>query len=123
MSVIDRSNSLQLLDRGGLVMVPVDDITAAIAFYQQLLGLSLQFRDGERFCLLTGNGLTLGLAAHQEKNTVAVAAALKVENTESAVAWLQQAGAMMVSDVERGPHENRAVLLDPFGNELVIFSD
>jgi catechol 2,3-dioxygenase-like lactoylglutathione lyase family enzyme len=38
--------------KAGMVIHPVEDLAAALAFYQGALGLELQFRDGDRFAAL-----------------------------------------------------------------------
>ena len=115
-------NRLVLLDSGGLIMIPVDDLSAAVIFYHNRLGLDIRFRDGDRFCVLNGNGLTIALAAMKERVTNTTVAAFKVENLEIAVDLLKKEGMKFVGGIELGPHESRAVVIDPCGNELVIFS-
>ena len=38
--------------KAGMGIHPVEDLAAALAFYQGALGLELQVRDGERFAAL-----------------------------------------------------------------------
>ena len=107
-----------------MVLHPVDDLDRALAFYQEALGLSLEFRDGDRFCALDADGVTIALAAGGEKSSTggAVTVAYEVEDVSSAAEQLVAAGAGVVRVAEEGPHEVRAILRDTAGNDFVIYS-
>ena len=103
-----------------LLLCPVSDLDAAVAFYRDTLGLTVKFRDGERYCAIDAGGFTLGLAAQDERIAAEVAPVLRVDDIELSLAALVTAGASMLRPVERGPHEARAVLRAPGGTTLVI---
>ena len=109
------------VEKLAMVLYPVDDLVAALAFYEGALGLPVKFRDGDRFCALDAGGATLALAAAEERVVDAPCAGLKVDDVDDVVAELVAAGARMERPAEDGPHERRAVLRDPDGNPLVIF--
>lgn len=104
--------------RLGNVLVPVDDLDQAIAFY----GLPVKFRDGDRFAALDAGGTTIALAGPAEHVTTAVAPSYRVEDVRQAVREFAERGAVVVREPESGPHETRAVLRDPSGNVFVLYS-
>lgn len=106
----------------GNVLYPVGDVAQATAFYDSVLGLPVKFQDGERFAAVDAGPLSLALAGPAEDVTVGrVAASFKVDDVEAAVARAREAGATVVHEAERGPHEIRAVVLDPWDNPVVVY--
>lgn len=107
----------------GNVLYPVQDVAAASAFYGEALGLALKFQDGERFAALDGGSVTLAIAGAEEDVTGGrPAASFKVTDVHAAIGRLLSAGAKVVREPEEGPHEIRAVIEDPWGNPVVIYS-
>ncbi|GAA3133856.1 hypothetical protein GCM10010485_85060 [Streptosporangium carneum] len=107
----------------GNVLIPVDDMEGAIAFYSGALGLAVRFRDGDRFAALDGGGVTVALVGALERVAGDVTApSYKVGDVALAVRELVEAGAKVVGEPETGPHEVRAVLRDPSGNVFVLYS-
>ncbi|MEU8266893.1 VOC family protein [Sphaerisporangium sp. NPDC049002] len=107
----------------GNVLIPVSDLDKAVTFYTEALGLTLKFRDGDRFAALDAGGVTIALAAPAEQVAgSATAPSYKVGDVAEAVRDLTASGAELVSGPEAGPHEIRAVLRDPSGNVLVLYS-
>ncbi|OLO25819.1 glyoxalase/bleomycin resistance/dioxygenase family protein [Streptomyces sp. MNU77] len=105
------------------VLYPTEDVDAAVAFYGRALGLAVKFRDGGRYAALDGGGVTLALAGSDEDVTDGgVAASFMVERVRDTVEHLLDAGAALVRGPETGPHETRAVLRDPWGNLLVVYT-
>ncbi|GAA0945391.1 VOC family protein [Nonomuraea longicatena] len=105
--------------RLGNVFIPVKDLDEAIAFY----GLPVKFRDGDRFAALdAGGGATLALAGPDEHVSAVSAPSYKVDDVAAAVRELLDRGAEVIRPPEAGPHEWRAVLRDPSGNVLVLYS-
>ena len=103
-----------------LLLCPVDDLDAAVAFYRDALGLPVKFRDGGRYCAIDAGGFTLGLAAGEERIVTEAAPAFRVENIEHSMAAMLAAGASIARPLERGPHEARVVLHAPGGGTLVL---
>ncbi|GGK83723.1 hypothetical protein Sme01_17810 [Sphaerisporangium melleum] len=107
----------------GNVLIPVDDLDKALAFYVEALGLTVKFRDGDRFAALDAGGVTIALAAPAEQVAgTATAPSYKVGDLSGTVDALVAAGAELLAGPEAGPHETRAVLRDPSGNVLVLYS-
>jgi predicted enzyme related to lactoylglutathione lyase len=107
--------------KANLLLCPVKDLDAAVAFYRDVLGLRVKFRDGGRYCALDAGGFTLGLAAGAERVMDEAAPVFQVEDIAGSVTTLVAAGAQVLRPVERGPHEARAVLSAP-GGSLVVLS-
>ncbi|MCT9933982.1 VOC family protein [Planotetraspora sp. A-T 1434] len=107
----------------GNVLIPVDDLDKAVAFYSDGLGLPVKFRDGDRFAALDGGGVTVALVAPEEQvSCTATAPSYKVADVAAAVRDLTETGAVVVREPEAGPHEVRAVLRDPSGNVFILYS-
>ena len=107
----------------GNVLYPAVDVGAAIDFYGGVLGLPTKFRDGDRYAALDGGGVTLALAGPEEDVVGGkVAASFRVADVAAAVAAAQAAGGSVLRDTERGPHEIRAVVADPWGNPVVLYA-
>jgi predicted enzyme related to lactoylglutathione lyase len=107
-----------------MVLHPVEDLDAAVRFYEQGLGLAVRFRDGDRFCALDAGGVTIALAAGSEREATAgaVAVTYKVDDVPAAVAQLVAAGAQLLVPPREGPHEVRAALRDPAGNVFAVYA-
>jgi predicted enzyme related to lactoylglutathione lyase len=103
----------------GLLM-PTDDMDAAVAFLGGTLGLKPKFRDGDRYCAFEFGGLTLGVVSGEEKVVSAMALVLRVEDVAAETARLTAAGARVVRPPKEGPHEVRAVLRGADGGEIVL---
>jgi predicted enzyme related to lactoylglutathione lyase len=111
-----------MIQKLGMVIHPVEDLESAARFYESALGLTLKFRDGDRFCAFDLGGVTIALAAGTERLTQSPAVSLKVADLDAALAKLQAAGAKLLRGPEVGPHERRAVLEDPAGNALILYA-
>lgn len=116
------SNENQITDKVGMIIHPVDDLEAAIKFYSEGLGLEETFRDGDRFCTFVINGVTIALAAKEERVTSSVAISYKVQNLSETITRLEDSGAELCKGPEEGPHEIRAVMNDPAGNSFIVYS-
>ncbi|MFJ9544106.1 VOC family protein [Streptomyces sp. NPDC101225] len=107
----------------GNVLYPTADVPAALAFYSDALGCTVKFQDGARFAALDAGGTTLALAGPAEDVTGGrPAAAFNVADVAAAVERLVAAGAKLERPAEEGPHETRAVLLDPWDNPFVLYA-
>lgn len=107
----------------GNVLYPVDDVDAAVKFYESLLALDTKFQDGSRFAALDGGKVTIAIAGSEEDVTGGrVAASFKVADVASTVSDAVEAGATLLRAPEDGPHETRAVVLDPWGNAVVLYA-
>jgi predicted enzyme related to lactoylglutathione lyase len=106
----------------GNVLHPVTDVSAAAGFYGRAFGFATKFVDGDRYAALDGGSITLALAGAAEDVTGGRAAvSIKVPDVQAAVDAVVQAGGSILTSPETGPHEMRAVVLDPWENALVIY--
>jgi predicted enzyme related to lactoylglutathione lyase len=106
----------------GMVIHPVEDLEAAIQFYETTLGLSVKLRDGDRFCAMDAGGVTIALAAGEERLSEIPLVSYKVADVDTAVRDLVAAGAIVERPAHNGPHERRALLRDPDGNPLMVYA-
>lgn len=106
----------------GNVLHPVADVEAAVRFYTDVFGLATMFVDSDRYAALDAGSTTLALAGPTEDVTGgAPAASFRVPDVALVLALLVQGGGSVVREIERGPHEVRAVARDPWGNTVVIY--
>lgn len=101
---------------------PVQSLDAELNFFEEGLGLKTRFRDGQRYAALDAGGLTIGIAAEDERLCTQAAAVFRVADIQQSVALLIAAGATLLRPVERGPHEWRAVIASPAGHHLILSS-
>jgi len=105
------------------VLHPVGDVAAAVDFYSSAFGLAAKFVDGVRYAALDAGGVTLAIAGPEEDVTSGRAAAsMKVSDVEATLRQVVSAGGAVVALPERGPHEVRAVVRDPWDNLVVVYS-
>lgn len=113
----------------GHVIVPGDDLGAQIGFYESL-GLTTRFRDGDRYAAVTDGTVTLGLADQsQQPAPDQVVVSIEVEDLDACLADLagltgltgSATAAAQPGEPVVGPHERRAVVLDPAGNPVALY--
>jgi len=110
----------------------VDDVDAAVAFYEQALGFSVDMRPGPGFAALSRDGLRLllnapgaggaGTAGGEEPtpggwNRFQV----EVDDLPAEVARLDELGARFRGDVVEGRGGRQILLEDPAGNPIELF--
>lgn len=109
--------SVPLLRKVDCISLPVDDLDAALRFYQESLGHELVWRDGRAAGLRLPDS-TAELVLHTDRRGAETD--LTVESVPEAVARFVRAGGSLVVE----PFEIRiglcAVVRDPWQNELVI---
>ncbi|MBS4752149.1 VOC family protein [Nocardioides sp. zg-ZUI104] len=106
--------------RIGHLIVPADDLDAQLGFYERL-GLSVRFRDGDRYAALTDGTTTLGLAGPGEQPVAGrTVLSLEVDDLDAVVADLADAGTE-TGPVVVGPHERRVLVHDRAGNPVTLY--
>jgi catechol 2,3-dioxygenase-like lactoylglutathione lyase family enzyme len=106
--------------RIGHVIVPAADLESQLDFYTRL-GLTVKFRDGDRYAALTDGTVTIGLAdGTQQPVAGRVLLSIEVDDLDNCVAQLAATGATAADPVV-GPHERRTVVVDPGGNPVVVY--
>jgi predicted enzyme related to lactoylglutathione lyase len=104
------------------VLYPVVDLGALVAFYQDAFGLCLRFRDGDRYAEFDRAEVSLALTAGGESVAGSSAAlSICVPDVDAALDAVRLAGGV-TGEVTQGPHERRALVHDPAGNPLVVYS-
>ena len=105
------------------VLIPVSNLTDALVFYTDGLGLRVKFRDGDRFAALDGGTVTLALVSETEDVTDGrVSVAFEVDGAERHLQELAEKGGTIHTPVAQGPHEIRGVVADSDGNLLTVYS-
>jgi len=97
----------------------------ALGFYQDVLGLKLKFRDGEKWGQLDANGSKFALSSPEEagpaakSNTVVV---FEVDDLDAARQALEAAKAPILGIRDMGSHGSVLTSSDPDGNIIQIFA-
>jgi predicted enzyme related to lactoylglutathione lyase len=104
------------------VIHPVDDVAEAVAFYATVFGLPTRFVDGDRYAAFDAGPTTLAVAANSEDLAGVAAAAFKVDDLIAFLDRLDRAGGEVLHGPADGPHERRAVIVDPWGNRVIVYA-
>jgi catechol 2,3-dioxygenase-like lactoylglutathione lyase family enzyme len=113
----------------------VDDVDAAVEFYQQHLGFSVAFRPAPGFAILTKDGFRLLVSAMTGPGGAPQAMPdgrkpepggwnriqIEVTDIEAQVAALRQAGARFRNEILQGMGGKQILLEDPAGNPIELF--
>jgi predicted enzyme related to lactoylglutathione lyase len=104
----------------GHVIVPADDLESQVDFYTDL-GLTLRFRDEDRYAAVTDGVTTVGLAGAPEQPVSGrTMLSIQVDDLEATLRRLDDRGTPHGPPVH-SDHEIRSVATDPGGNALVIY--
>jgi catechol 2,3-dioxygenase-like lactoylglutathione lyase family enzyme len=111
----------QEIRRIGNAFYEVHDMDRAVAFYQDVLGLRLKFRDGDRWAAFDVGGTTVALAAAGAEAAVGATLSLRVDDVD---AWAREAAGrgLAAGAPEDGPHERTVTVVDPEGHRLIVYS-
>jgi predicted enzyme related to lactoylglutathione lyase len=104
------------------VIQPVGDIDEAVHFYSVAFDFGVRFVDGSRFAALDAGSGVLALASAEEDVALTSAPAIKVSDLDAFLARLATTDGGLVRGPEDGPHERRAVVCDPWGNRIIVYS-
>ncbi|GAB3834541.1 VOC family protein [Dactylosporangium cerinum] len=96
----------------GHIIVPAASLDEQLAFYTHL-GLTIRFRDGDRYAAVTDGAVTIGLADASQQPVPQTVLSIQVDD----LAALGYTG----EDVVTGPHERRVLITDPGGNPVVLY--
>lgn len=111
------------IQRIGNAFYEVRDMDRAVAFYEDLLGLRLKFRDGDRWAAFDVGGTTVALSPADGAAPPATGATLsfKVDDVD---AWARAAAerGLELPPVETGPHERTVTVTDPEGHRIIVYS-
>lgn len=104
------------------VMLNVEDMDNACAFYADVMGLPLKFRQENLWAAFDAGGVTLALAGQTEKAQNPVALNFKVETVADAIRKALEGGAVLVAPEKNGGHEVRATVRDTSGHLINFYS-
>ena len=97
------------------LLLPVDDMGAAVHFLSEQIDLSPKFQDGNRYTGYAAITLNLALLGLDERIAPDASIAVRVTDLGTILKKWVAAGAETVRSVEQGPHELRAVVRIPGG--------
>ena len=103
----------------------VDNMDQAVAFYQDILGLEVKFRDGDRWTQFDVGGVAVALADPSEGSVPPGGGAtvvLEVEDLSEMREKLTQNGVKVNAIVDMGGHGQYFTAVDPAGNIVQIFA-
>lgn len=114
-------NDKPMLDPGSLTpVIPVEDLAAAVAHWEAVLGGPPTFVDGTRWAQFDLGGRRLALAG-TDRITDLPALMLKAPDLDAAREFLAQLGATL-DPVEVGPHESRFLARGAGPMDIVVYS-
>jgi catechol 2,3-dioxygenase-like lactoylglutathione lyase family enzyme len=111
----------------------VDDVDAAVAFYTDNLGFTLQQQMGPAFAIVSRDALSLWLSGPQSSAARAMPdgrrpepggwnrLVVEVDDLETKVEELKQVGLSFRNEVVTGPGGKQILLEDPSGNVVELF--
>ena len=103
----------------------VNNMDQAVNFYQDILGLDVKFRDGDRWTQFDVNGVGVALADPSEGPVPSGGGAtvvLEVEDLGEMREKLTQNGVTVNETVDMGGHGKYFTAVDPAGNIVQIFA-
>ena len=105
------------------LVIPVDDVTAAVNYYRDELGLTLRFQDGSRWAAFELGDITVGVAGPGEHpaQREEIALGIKVHDLDAALESVVKAGGEVLEPVRTGEHERRASCRDRFGTLIALY--
>ncbi len=107
------------------VYIATDDIERRASFYENVLGLALQFRDGNRWIQFKTGDVSIALASPDESMGAPLdmpVPVFEIDDLDAAVAELRAQGREVGATRDMGTHGRVAMIRDPSGAFLVLFS-
>lgn len=102
----------------------VEDMSAAVAFYRDGVGLKLKLQDGQRWSEFdAGNGTTFALSSSDESGLGVKGAIVvfQVNDAEELAASLVARGASILARRDMGGHGRLIAIREPSGNIFQLF--
>jgi predicted enzyme related to lactoylglutathione lyase len=101
------------------------NMDGALAFYRDLLGMTVKFQDGENWTQLDAGGARFALASPAEAGAAASSKTVVVFEVEDLAATrlqLEGAGAPVLATRDMGSHGSTLTTKDPDGNVVQFFA-
>lgn len=102
------------------VLVPVDDMEAAVRFLSDVLGMEPRFQDGARYAAFPSGAVGLAFLGGEERIVSEPSLGVQVDDLNDVLSHWCIKGAEIVRKSEIGPHELRAVVRIPGGLLLTL---
>lgn len=106
------------------VFVVPGDLDAAASFYEQTLGLSQQFRDGDNWVQFGAGDVSFALASETEGQGAPAGVAIpvfEVDDLEETLAAATAGGATAAAIRDMGDHGRTVLVTDPTGARFSLF--
>lgn len=105
------------------VYVRAGDMAASRHFYEQVLGLTPKFADGERWVQYDAGGVNFAVGSPAEfpEGAAGAVAVFEVPDLDSRQGELAGAGIRVVASRDMGEHGRTVTVVDPAGNYLQLF--
>lgn len=103
------------------VLVPVDDMDAAVTFLSEQMGMEPRITDGQRYTAFQPGAVALALLGKEERLMPQTTLGMRVDDLRQTLSRWEENGAGIVRPISQGPHELRAVVRIP-GGLLVTLS-
>jgi predicted enzyme related to lactoylglutathione lyase len=106
------------------VYIATDEIDRQAAFYENVLGLALQFRDGNRWIQFKTGDVSIALASPAESMGAPLdvpVPVFEIDDLDGALAELRTQGREVGTTRDMGTHGRVAMIRDPSGAFLVLF--
>lgn len=102
------------------IVLPVPDLSAAVAVWRELLGVDPTFVDGDRWAQFDHAGGRLALAG-TDRPADEPGVMVKVADLDAACERLRRAGCT-VGEPSTGAHERRVAATGPGGWPIIVYS-
>ena len=106
------------------VFVVAADLATQVRFYQDTLGLPLQFRDGDRWVQFQAGDASFALASAEEGQGAPVGVPVpvfEVTDLDAARGQLVGSGATLGAMRDMGAHGRTLIVTDPGGTRVLLF--
>jgi predicted enzyme related to lactoylglutathione lyase len=113
-----------VLKRVQSVYYTVKDMNRAVDFYQNVFGMKLKFRDGDKWAQFDGGNVSVALSCPEESASAEGGAvvALEVDDMAAYEAKLKAAGAVVIQRRDMGSHGSVVAFRDTEGNIVQLFA-
>jgi flavin reductase len=107
----------------GHIIYQVSDMERSVAFYRDMLGLKIKFRDGDAWAAfdIAGSTLALEQASSADSGPTTRLSLKFAEDLDAFATSLREAG-VTVGPISTGRHERTMIVTDPDGNDTTFYA-